>query len=339
MAPEMDPTSDLVSGRRRSIPKLAIIGVLIGVMVAVSAALLAERHDPNYLRAEAEASRMLELMKVPPHSIALSTAPTELLSGPAGQPSATNLVDKFRWWDVDLPWGAAVGWFQSHPPKGLELNVTGSGGGPGYRLWSQTFKNADTNAYVFGEGEVSITGHGAHRSWVRTDGIAVWVSSAPIADKKTGQRLRVTMRGGCPRSLQGYVDISNPSKNLATRMLPDATPVGGMICRYGPLHPGIQNSNASADLGGVALLPMKDSSALARAINHLILGTVGGIRHGCLALPFNNVLVFKYRGRPDVDIWAPTSACIGLDNGYIYAGSEGNSALGDFFDLMKALTR
>jgi hypothetical protein len=60
--------------------------------------------------------------------------------------------------------------------------------------------------------------------------------------------------------------------------------------------------------------------------------------HGCGAgRPHRDVLVFKFRGRPDIDLWYEDEGCATLDNGYIIVEAFGNPSF--FLDFSSVVDR
>jgi hypothetical protein len=147
----------------------------------------------------------------------------------------------------------------------------------------------------------------------------------------------VTIVGGCPASVAGYADVSNPRGDLISHMLPSGIPGDGLICRYsGSIRPGHPDA-----LAGATFLARSDAAALARSTNAIWTGFAGSSVSGC---PEDNglvdVIVFGYLGQSDIDLWYDASGCQSLDNGYISGEEGGNPSFYDGFQpVIARLTR
>jgi hypothetical protein len=122
-----------------------------------------------------------------------------------------------------------------------------------------------------------------------------------------GVGIRVTIAGGCPRSVAGYSDVSNPA---ASKEMVPAAPKKGLICLYG-------SSFAGSKLIGDKSLNRAMAAELARVIDKIqpTPGSQGPSGAGCPAdVGSAAILVFGYAGQPDQDLWYHDSGCESLDN-------------------------
>ena len=141
------------------------------------------------------------------------------------------------------------------------------------------------------------------------------------------------MSGGCPATVAGYADVSNPDPALRSRMLPRAAPTGGLVCRYGTPRRGSAPPP-------VATLTAQSAARLARAVDAIPLGSTGdGPLLSCpVGGDLQTLLLFSYRHHPDADLWLHTHGCRTLDNGFVRAVEEGTPAFyKGFVDALAAV--
>lgn len=277
--------------------------------------------DPNFTIARAKSAQLLNLFKLPAGAESLPSAPTEQLAiGPPLRPGYPNFLYTTKWWTVPLSYEGAVAWVQSHPPSGL---VLGTQGATGNQLSLLTYVDRhDSRAYKLATLMISFSPIGENLTGIRADGTAVWLTSQPAPDTRTGPRIRVTITSGCPTRLDSYADITNPtSKDLTRDLLPRANPTAALRCLYRDKKVG-STFTYEPELINTRSLDASEAKQLAQTINALQLGSPGSsFAHGCLALvpgtAQTEIIVFRYPGRADVDLWH-SKFCIGsVTNGFI----------------------
>jgi hypothetical protein len=301
---------------------IAIAVVLSATMAAIS------RDDPHYLNALAEADRLLSMVRLPPGARAVSSLKIVELQGPGlGTPASDHFIDRARWWIVPRPMDETAVWIQEHPPLGLIYRGGASGGPPRFQAWG--YADRGTEAFRSAQLQMSVVADGPYRTALRVDGTAIWLTSGPARDVRIGPRIRVTLTGGCPKSIEGYVDVSNPQEDLTKRMLPSDDPTTAIICRYPDTSPAQRTD-----------LSRSQARSLARVINSIRLSSPGSVVVNCpLDRQTTTVMVFGYRGRPDVDLWYHPSGCESLANGYVWTWEVGNPHFyEDFVPLVRSLT-
>jgi hypothetical protein len=245
------------------------------------------------------------------------------------------LVVQTQYWRVALSFGQAQAWLGSHPPQGLKLAGTSTGGGqsPSDMTVGYGYTAASTAQLQSPELEVGVAYLGASSSAIRVDAVVVWTDPRPWPDNTTGKRVHVTVAQGCPVSVAGVVGVTNPGAGLAASLLPAGKPTAALVCRYngsnGPsgslpaskwqklAHQARLSATGAADLGRVVA-----TAPLSRTIVPGG-GAFAPVDHcpmddGAVAL-----LAFSYPGRPDVDLWAQLTGCAVVGNGYILGGGSG----------------
>lgn len=270
--------------------------------------------DPYYLQAQHESQLLLGRVRIPPGATERSGPPPAALAGPTmGLPASSHLIDHWRLWSVPMPMGRTLAWIHDHPPVGLIASGSSTGTGPDGPNAGYSWSTPNELAYRQAQAEAGVTSDGSDRSVLRTDGLDIWVTSTPAPDPTRGPRIRVTVGHGCPAQLGRAADVSNPDAQLRTRLVPDGQTTGGMICRY------------QRTLTSSILLNEARARRLAAAASALQLGSEGGWSTSCPAAFFTDVIiVLRYPGRPDADLWYFPSGCQYVDNGYIIATKAGN---------------
>lgn len=314
---------------RRTLPLLALGALLCGCGQATLTTTPAAGHPSptpsaapesaagNRHAAQREAHRLLSLANVPPDAVATRLRP-QGLDGPAmGMSAASSLIDETRYWRVATGLDATITWLRAHPPRGLTSAGTTAGSAPSYRMAGLGYTEPNRPGMQDLElaiGAVTLPGGGAV---IRADGMAIWLEPRPLADTRTGSRMRVTVTGGCPGNDAGAEDVTAPlgddQRDLDKRLLPAAAPLSALICDYS----GMNGHHRFALLRG----PRLDAAAarrLARSIAQLPLGhPVDEAMHCPMSDGSATVLAFSYDGRPDVDLWLDRNGCAYLSNGAI----------------------
>jgi hypothetical protein len=290
--------------------------------------------DPHYLEAVAEAHRLLAEVQLPQGTTIRAGLPPAALSGPImGAPLSSHFIDETRLWSVPMSSADVLAWLRSHPPAGLTRNGTSSGTGPGGESAGYSWSATPTDTYQNPQLQVGVTPDGTNRSTMRADGVDIWLSAAPVVGSPPGPKVHVTIVGGCPTSIAGYVDVSNNGGDLTSTMLPAATPTAGLICRYNPAY----NSTHPSILAHASVLSVTAARTLARSANAISTGSAGSGSGSCPAdNGLTDVVVFGYAGQADVDLWYHASGCQGVTNGYISGGEGGNPSFYSGFQPLAA---
>src|SRR3954453_3584870 len=265
--PAVAPVDDVLRrGRRhqrvrRSIQLVAVAGVTVGIVIA---ALLipGSRPAPRPLgpspsapspprsRAEAEAHRLLRQATLPPHAVALPTAP----SPPAAttglmMPSVDTVVAVSRYWRVPMSATDALTWLRAHPPVGLTPFSSSTGGIDGKPAYGEVgYSEPSPPGLDNPELQQTVMPIDDGTSLVRVDAIVIWLDPRPLQDDAAGLRLRVTRHGGCPSNDAHVVGVTNAGGDLDRSLLPSGQPTSGLICDYVGL-----NGNANSLLHATRL--------------------------------------------------------------------------------------
>jgi hypothetical protein len=273
----------------------------------------------------AEAGRLLKLALVPPGAVATRTTPSSssgLLADPAvGVPGTGSLVDLPRMWQVNMSFDQTNAWLTAHPPAGLRVfESAGPGGEP--RIAGNGYQAADSPAWVNAELELSTAELTATSTLIRADGEAIWLDPEPLRDTLPGQRLRLTVRGGCPADDKRMVGVRNSGSDLKAALLPAAAPTAALICRY------VGANGDSFALSRTTHLDQVQAAQLADEARQIRLSHVDDeVRH----CPFDDgkatVIALSYPGRPDVDLWDNTNGCTSVTNGFIVAQGDLSTAV------------
>lgn len=159
----------------------------------------------NKARTLAETRRLITLVSIPPKATPLRSAPAALAGPAMGTPASGSLIDTPRFWRVPISMQQSATWIAAHPPTGLTAGGTAKAAtrsvvtsiGYGYR------DNQHSNAWQNAALDLGIAPDGAHASYWRADGIALWLDPTPATGSTGGTRLAVTVAGGCPTSDRG----------------------------------------------------------------------------------------------------------------------------------------
>ena len=293
--------------------------------------------DPHFRQAMDEAQRLLNATEVPPGATEVSSAPVELLRSAFPHPEGDHLIDRARWWIVQMSFDATVSWVQQHPPAHLKGALSGTGSGPqGVTDTDLGYSDTATDAYLEPTLGITIAPYGQSGSAMRADGMDVWITTAPRPDARGGPYIRVDIRKGCPGTLDGYMDVTNTSRDLAKAMLPSGAPLTAIVCRYRGPGPGEHGTHLARRTN----LSQTDARNLARTINQIRLGSDGDAPTSCpMDQGVNNIIVFGYPHGPDIDLWFHPQGCSFLDNGFVFGGEPANLSYGSFYELVTSLTR
>jgi hypothetical protein len=173
--------------------------------------------------------------------------------------------------------------------------------------------------------QLAVTADGADHSFLRADGLVVWLNTDPVRDDRAGNRVHVNAGDPCPATSEGVVGVTNPGQDdLDSTMVPAGTPTGGLLCRFAGL-----NDKTPLALSAHRVLDAADAIRLADAARRVPLAHVIEGVHSC---PMDDaravLLVLSFPGRPDTDLWVTTSGCTWVANGHI------GGAAGDFVSAL-----
>ncbi|MDQ2850222.1 MAG: hypothetical protein M3Y49_05715 [Actinomycetota bacterium] len=168
----------------------------------------------NKAKTLAETRRLIALVTVPPKSTPLTSAPTELAGPAMGTPATASLTDTPRFWRVPMSMQQSATWIAAHAPKGLSASgsMQGTTGSVVPRIGYGYSDNQHSNAWHNAALDIGIAPDGGHGSYWRADGLALWLDPTPATDPAGGQRLTVTVAGGCPTSDRGATDVPPGTK-------------------------------------------------------------------------------------------------------------------------------
>lgn len=270
----------------------------------------------NKEKATAEADRLLGLVVMPSGAVELDNAPPSLRSGPVmGTPATTSLIDESRFWRVPMSMSATLAWLVQQHPGGLSQTgfASSSSGGTtttGGVSYDAPSSPAWTNASV----EIGVAPDGSDSSFVKADGIALWIDPVPLRDTQPGPRLRFSTGSGCPATDRGFVGVSNPPPPLDSSLLPSGTPTGGLACQYYGLNGQPFALKQTTVMGPAA------AQAFSTSIGQLQIGHLDGATTSC---PMDDgsatVIALSYANGQTVDLWMATTGCAQVSNGYIVA--------------------
>ena len=263
-----------------------------------------------------EAARLLLLARLP-SGITPISGPQRKLSGPSmGIPQGSSLVDRHRFWRTMMSMATVFAYLKAHPPAGLVLSGTGSGGTVTGGITSEEIGWGEPDR-AYAQGLQLEVGLAMVRGGtiIRADGVGEWIDPRPVRDIASGPRLRVTVAGGCPPSDQGDVGVTNPGRGLDHALLPPGRPSSALICVYGGL-----NAKARLNLARHVAVPVGGAARLSRQALRIQLGHTDG---GTFSCPLDDgsidVVAFHYAAGPDVDLWYHATGCEDVANGHILA--------------------
>jgi hypothetical protein len=144
--------------------------------------------------------------------------------------------------------------------------------------------------------------------------------------------LRLLVNYPCPSNIRGFHDVTNQITRARTLLVP-RDPKAGLICRYGTI-PTTSLTTLYA-LVRTRHITKSDAIALASAIDRVNTKRSSGTTACPAAYLAATVITFSYKSGSDADIWYVDSGCATIDNGYLKAIEEGNSAFfNDFTPLI-----
>jgi hypothetical protein len=178
----------------------------------------------------------------------------------------------------------------------------------------------------------------AHTQWVALAAVtaaALITASCTSAGSYTARspRVRVTVDSGCPDTLGGAKDVSNPPGGLGNHLVPMGDdPRAGVVCQYA----GSQNLKAPTTTVLARSTPLTQQCAarLARALGNVSLkATTGKFECPAYLVGSITIIALNYRGHgADVDLWYSTSGCQTIDNGHVVAFQGANPSFYNSFE-------
>lgn len=282
---------------------------------AVTAAARPAPLGSNEARARQEAAWLLTLTRVPSGAQPTGRQPRNLSAPVTGTPWVSSLVTRTAYWRVRTSYAATSAWAQSHPPRGLVFSHSGQMDGPDGSTVGYGYSDRSTTSWSEAELDISVAADG-DGSAIRADAIVVWLDPKPVRDATAGKRMRVTVAGGCPANDRGIVGVRNDDGRLAAQLLPDAEPSRGLLCRYGGLN------GQTFALSRATHLDAAQAVSVAQGLRKLPLSHVDGSVHGCRMDDGSAaVVVLRFPGAQDVDVWVTLTGCTFVSNGYIAAAA------------------
>jgi hypothetical protein len=290
--------------------QLALRGSATPTPAATPSATPSASRDDNRQTARDEASRLLSLVKLPPDAQPTS-ADTNALAGPAlGTPSVQSLIDDTGWWQSSQQFNDVLAWLRAHPPDGLEHSGSASGtAGP--QMAGDGYNDRDSSAWASAQLDIGVVPYDGG-SLIRADAIVVWLDPKPAPDTEKGPRVHVDVGGLCPATDRNLVGVRNNNEDLRSRLLPDAKPQAGLVCRYDGMngHPFLLRHQARLDRSA--------AGRLAEPASELPLSHADG---GVTSCPMDDgmaaIVALSYDGQPDADLMVKLDGCVRVSNGYI----------------------
>jgi hypothetical protein len=232
-----------------------------------------------------------------------------------GVPVTSSLIDQAAYWQVPMPFAATVAWVKSHPPTGLpDSGGSSSSSGGGVQTVGFEYSAADTTSWIGADLEIGIASGTATTSFVRADGVLEVLDPVPLPDNAKGPRLRVTIADGCPTRDANDVGVTNAGDGLTTSLLPAASPIAGLICRYAGANDAVSSSQR---------LDAAGAGQLAAAAGKTQLTHLDDVETSC---PMDDgsivVIALSYPSRADVDLWWRSAGCQWVSNGFIMGSPD-----------------
>jgi hypothetical protein len=286
----------------------------------------------NKRTATAEALRLFLLAKLPAGSTPVNFAPPGL-GGPAlGSVHTSSLIDHFTIWRVPLSYADAVAWAKAQAPASM---LSGGDFADTYgttKVDGSGYSEPDTAAWQQAQLEIGVGSDTAITSYVRVDGVAIWLDPVPLPDLAPQPQLRVSVSTGCPPTDEAKFDVTNSGPGLDVTPLPAGTPSAAIVCYY----PDAGTSNG--DPTKLTIHQLLDAPAAARLAAVARAVPTTHVDDLLMACPKQDggavVLAFAYPGRADVDLyWRSGNGGCGQDisNGEIWASADG-----DFISAVEA---
>jgi hypothetical protein len=237
--------------------------LLAAVLFAVATALAAGRTSARTNRAQAqrEASRLLDLIRLPSDASRSATEPGGDHGGlatPTDDQLTPNLVDAHAWWTVPGKAGDVLGYVAAHLPHGAKRSITVGGNlAAGYAAedWSLPALPGVLSQREIG---VIVVQLNPAMVGVRTDGEAIWIVPRP-AWEVIPARVRAVLITATGVPHDGWPALHPGSYRLAGAR---AQRLVSFINRLGLAQPGIRNCPAEFPL----LVKLRFLSATSRTL-------------------------------------------------------------------------
>jgi hypothetical protein len=291
-------------------------GANIGGSTPASGRTLAE----NKADAARYTSHLLSLVQLPSGAKRLYAAPPNLDDPASGTPSESH-ADDARYYTIPMSFDDAVSWLSAYRPDGhLRQSGTSGGGGPGYQQSGVDFSGASSPAWQSADLGLIVETDTANTTYLRVDAVVVWLDPVPVRDTSTGPRIHFTVGDGCPANDQHQPDVTNTVDGLDRVMLPGATPIRALLCRFGD----------GGKLAALRALGAPAAQSAAATIRKVPLSHTDGGSYGCPAsVGTEGYAAFDYPGGQTVDIRVDLSGCAAISNGEITAMAGNAGALFD----------
>jgi len=285
--------------------------------------------DPHYAAALAEAQHLFPLAHVPPQ--AKRASPGAVKQPPLQhQGNDRQAIRVSALWTIAEPPAMAWTWIKNNPPQGLQPMADGYTHTQFAVYARQIWIAPDTDAFSSARLTIVAAGADPGPATIEVEAEVLWVTSATERDATSGPKVRVSLAGGCPASVHGMTDVSNPGTDLANRLLPPGIPTSGLICRY---------AGGGTPLLVAAPLRAAPAQTLAAAVSAIRTGVTATYQAGCPVDDIGNVvvIVLAYRDHPDVDLWYQPGGCAWLANGFVRVTEARNLSFTDFGTVLGGL--
>jgi hypothetical protein len=178
-------------------------------------------------RAVADANAIFASFVVPKGARRLSAAPTVekgVLETPDELPETPDVVDKAGWWIVPGAPPSVLAWEARHLSHRFSASGTGTGSGPGFRVWSQSESLPDVPGVLDSRGLVVTAVPDGHETAVRVDAEVAWQPARPASEKVPAAAQAVTISMDLGQNAGGKVapkpvTITGPAKVRALTAL------------------------------------------------------------------------------------------------------------------------
>jgi hypothetical protein len=276
--------------------------------------------EANSRLARAEAQRLLALAPTPPGLAGpLAEVPAEL--GELGPVVRFGVVRLTQTWRVERSEVVTRHWLRQHPPADMIEDFQNTATDSGVVVQSVGYRLALTGDLAAALASARLVVYqmalSPQASAMRVDVEVVWLDPTPWPDDAV-HPLRLTTQDvalACPKTLRDTDSVSNPGATgagLDRALLPAATPTGAVVCAYSGWPGGI--SPRRTVLGGTA------ATQLAEAVRRIPLAHPAfRSSPSCASMLTTMIVVLRYPGRPDVDLWLLSGGCANTRNGVIKA--------------------
>jgi hypothetical protein len=222
-------------------------------------------------RAVADATAILASFAVPKGARKLPAAPAveDGALKTAGQaPETPDLVDKAEWFIAPGTPQSVLAWEAGHLPRRFSSSGIGTGSGPGFKVWSQSFSLPDIPAVLDSRGLLVTVVQDGDETALRVDAQVTWQPARPATERVPAAAHAVTVSMDIGMNQGGKqppkpVTITDPARVRALTALINGLalfPPGMFNCpadfgadltltfRAGPRAPGL--AVATVDLAG-----------------------------------------------------------------------------------------